>query len=197
VSAPVKKSSSLSRRSALGRLGLCGIVLALSGSGLLASATAADAPTLKQYELKAAYIYNFAKFTAWPPGSFTTPEDPLVIGILGNEQIASVLEKLTAARAVNGRKVEVRVISSAASTGSLHVLYVDESQDLRLDALAKSLSRTGLLSIGESERFLSAGGTIRFIVGDDRLQFEINSSAARLAGLTLSSQLLMLAKAVR
>jgi hypothetical protein len=152
---------------------------------------------VKDSDLKAAYIYNFAKFAEWPPGSFSGDAASLVIGVLGNQAVASALERVVAGHTVNGHKVDVRAWSATASIAGIHVLYIDGSQDAHLDALTPALSTIGLLVIGESERFLSWGGTIRFVVAGDRLRFEVNTASAQRAGLTLSSQLLMLAKTVR
>jgi hypothetical protein len=157
----------------------------------------AKLPSAKEYELKAAYLFNFTRFTSWPASSFAGDTAPLVIGILGNQNIAAALEQLVKSHVVNGHRVDVRTVPSIQDTDGLHVLFVDVSHDKQLGSdPGGPLSKPGLLTVGESDRFLAAGGTIRLLVEGNRLLFEVNGAAAQGAGLTLSSQLLALAKTV-
>jgi hypothetical protein len=172
---------------ALGAL-LCGAVLSLTA--------AAEASSAKEYELKAAYIYNFTKFTRWPQGSFAADTAPLVIGIVGNDDVARVLQRLVEGRTASGREVRVLVRTADEGAQGLHVIYIDSSQEPQLDKLAAALASPGLMTVGESERFMTLGGMVRFVVEGDRLAFEISTAATQRAGLSLSSQLLMLARIV-
>ena len=169
----------------------------LLGSVPWQGAAASEMESAKEYELKAAYIYNFTKFTSWPITSFPDESAPLMIWVLGNERIAAALETLVKGHTSNGRPISVRAVPRASDREGLHVLYVDVSQDAKLTAVKAAFSSPGLLTVGESQRFADLGGAIRLIVEGERLQFEISSQATQRAGLTLSSQLLMLAKAVR
>jgi hypothetical protein len=157
-------------------------------------AAVAAAPSVKEHELKAAYIYNFAKFTTWPSASFSSPTAPLIVGIAGNEQVAAALASQVKNRTVNGHSVEVRSLAPSQGIADLHILY--GADDASLASLQQAFVTQGLLTIGDTAQFAARGGVIRFVIDGDRLQFEINSGAAKRADLTLSSQLLMLARAV-
>jgi hypothetical protein len=157
-------------------------------------AAAAEAPSVKEHELKAAYIYNFAKFTTWPATSFSGPAAPLVVGIAGNERVATALANQVRSRTVNGHSIEVRSLAANQGVADLHILYA--ADDASLASLQRAFTTPGLLTIGETERFAARGGMIRFVIDGNHLQFEINSAAAKRADLSLSSQLLMLARAV-
>jgi hypothetical protein len=185
---------------ACARAWLAGLLLvAVSGVliGWPLAAPGADVASARDSDLKAAYIYNFAKFTQWPETSFAEAGTPLVIGVVGDPRVVSALQKIAAGRLVNGHKVDVRELTLQQAAAGVHILFVTGLSDERLDLLAQALASPGLLGIGESERFLSAGGIIRFVVDGERLKFEINLTSAQRARITLSSQLLMLAKAVR
>lgn len=161
---------------------------------LLASEVLAIPGSAREDELKAAYLYNFAKFTRWAGAGDTGVPNPLVIGILGDERVAESLAALTRGRAVGGSTIEVRSFSAESIPANLHIVYVAASQDGLLRQIAPSLFQAGRLTIGETESFTQNGGIIRLFVESDRLQFEIDNRQAQKAGLTLSSQLLMLAR---
>jgi hypothetical protein len=163
---------------------------------LLSSPIHAGLPAAMEDDLKAAYIHNFTKFVVWPAGAFENDVSPIVIGVLGNDSVTAALQRLVVGRTVSGRPLEVRSVAGSGDLAALHVLYVAAARDAALAGPATLLSRHGLLTIGESDRFVAQGGTIRFVVHDDRLLFEINMAAAHRAGVTASSQLLKLARIV-
>lgn len=168
------------------RRGLLLLLLLLLGSEVLAGPG-----SVREDELKAAYIYNFAKFTHWPGVGDSGVPNPLLIGVLGDERVANSLAALTRGRTIGGSAIEVKSFGPNAIPANLHILYVSASQEL-----APSLFQAGRLTIGETEDFTRNGGIIRLLVESDRLQFEIDNGHAQKAGLTLSSQLLMLARRV-
>jgi hypothetical protein len=144
----------------------------------------------REYELKAAYIYNFAKFTRWPGAGESGVPNPLVIGVLGNERVADSIAALTRGRTIAGSAIEVKSFGPHDIPANLHIVYVGDSP------LTPELFQAGRLTIGETEAFTQNGGIIRLFVESDRLRFEIDNGHAQKAGLTLSSQLLMLARKV-
>ena len=159
--------------------------------------TLAGPASAREYQLKAAYIYNFAKFTRWSAAGEGGVPNPLVIGVLGDERIAASISALTRDRTVGGSPIEVKSFGSTDIPANLHIVYVGASQDGSLRQLAPVLFQPGRLTIGETEAFTQNGGIIRLFVESDRLRFEIDNGQAQKAGLTLSSQLLMLARKVR
>jgi hypothetical protein len=156
----------------------------------------AGAASVREDELKAAYVYNFAKFARWPGTGDSGVPNPLVIGVLGDERVAEAIIALTRGRTVGGSVIEVKSFGANDVPATLHIIYVGDSQDEALHRLAGTLFQSGRLTIGGTERFTQHGGIIRLFVEADRLRFEIDNSHAQKAGLTLSSQLLMLARKV-
>jgi len=149
-------------------------------------AALAGPESAREYELKAAYIYNFAKFTRWPAAGESGVPNPLVIGILGNERVAQSIANLTRGRTIAGSAIEVKSFGPHDIPADLNIIYIGDSHDEPLNHVAQP----GRLTIGES------GGIIRLFVEADRLRFDIDNAQAQKAGLTLSSQLLMLARKV-
>jgi hypothetical protein len=186
--------NSICRRAGPGLLQRLGLALAV----LLSSATPlhAEPSAVKDYELKAAYIFNFAKFARWSSAGSTGVPNPLVIGVLGDSRVAASLAALTSGRNISGSGIEVRVLEPGAIAPDVRLLYVAASEDAVLPKLASQLFLPERLTIGESDQFRENGGIIRLVVQADRLQFEIDNSRAQKAGVTLSSQLLMLARRV-
>ena len=157
----------------------------------------AEVDSVREYDLKAAYLFNFAKFTSWPESSFAAPQSPMVVGVLGNQRFISALETVTRGRLIGGHAISVKAWSPQLGTTGLHVLYVESAYEARFARMAEALVVHGVLTVGETDAFMASGGAIRLVVEGDRLQFEISAAATERAGLTLSSQLLMLAKAIR
>jgi hypothetical protein len=152
--------------------------------------TATDAPGLRAEEaqVKAAFLFNFAKFTSWP-----APADgPLVIGIAGDHAFVDVVERVIRGRTVNGRELVARRHDDADEQVRCHVLFVTASD--RRD-ISGWLSRVHgpVLTVGENPEFLRDGGMVRLYVENSRVRFQISQKNAEAAGLKISSQLLMLA----
>jgi hypothetical protein len=157
------------------------------------AARGADAEVSKEYQIKAAILYNFLKFVEWPRESFAEAASPIVIGVLGENPFGGELEKLVLGRKVNGRDIVVKRISSVAEASSVQLLFVTVFDDS-----ARSILRTsGVLTVGESAQFAAGGGIINFTLVEDKVRFEINLAGGEQAGLKISSQLLKLATVVR
>ena len=168
-------------------------LLLLAGTG----AAGAEGPGIKEYQLKAAFLYNFTKFVEWPAASFPSSDAPIVIGVLGRNPFGPELESVIKDRKVNGRGLVIRMIEKASDAKLVQLLFVPSTEDGRLDDLAKELSQANVLTVGESAAFAKGGGMINFILEGDKVRFEINPGSAEKAGLKISAQLQKLAKNIR
>ena len=164
---------------------------------LLSPAVAAEAEVSKEYQVKAAFLYNFTKFVEWPAEKFPATNAPIVIGVLGRNPFGTALAETVKDRKVNGRAIQIRVVSVAAEINGLHVLFVATAEEHRLGEIAAALRAGGVLGVGESAAFLARGGTIRFVPEGDKLRFDIDMNAAELAQLKVSAQLQKLARTVK
>ncbi|QQS55390.1 MAG: YfiR family protein [Candidatus Competibacteraceae bacterium] len=171
------------------------VVLAtvLLAGALLGSATWAS--RFDEYAVKAAYLYNFAKFVEWPPEVFSATDSPLVICIAGDNPFGTALEALRD-KVVEGRPVEVRHIPTATGLDRCNVVFIGRAEQRRLKTVLAELARLPILTVSDIGGFAQAGGMIGLFETEQRIRFNINIMAARQANLKLSSQLLKLATIV-
>jgi hypothetical protein len=151
-------------------------------------------PAAKEYQVKAAFLYNFAKFVEWPSQSFPDATTPITVGILGENPFGDELEKLAGGRRINGRTILVKQVQSAAAARGAHILFVSAGEDGRFAALKDGLGP--VLTVGESDAFSRRGGMINFVFEGEKIRFEINVGQAEAAGLRISAQLQKLATRV-
>ena len=144
--------------------------------------------------LKSAFIFNFAKFVEWPANAFSEPNSPLVVGIIGKDTLGSALDQVIQGKAVNGRPIVVRRFAVGQEVQPCHILFVSSKNDANLAQILQRARGASILTVGETEGFLKAGGIIRFVVVENRLQFEISSANAAGSGLKISSKLLQLSR---
>jgi hypothetical protein len=147
----------------------------------------------KEYRLKAAFLYNFTKFVDWPEQAFAAADSPLVIGVFRTNPFGSELEGAVRGRKINGRRIVVRQVSSAAAARQTHILFVGAAQDSRLEELKDALKGSPVLTVGESQAFEKQSGMITFKIQNDSLRFTIHKEPAQRVGLKISAQLQKLA----
>ena len=169
----------------------CGSLLVLAG--LLTGVAAGNDGISKEYQLKAAFLYNFSKFVEWPERAFSSPESPLIIGVFRANPFGGELEKAVGGRRIKGRAIVVTLVPTAAAARQTHLLFVGAGHDSRLAELKEALRGSGVLTVGETEAFASHGGMITFKLQSDSLRFAINKGPAQQAGLKISAQLQKLA----
>jgi len=152
-----------------------------------------------EYGLKAAYLFNFAKFVEWPAGAFASEEAPLQIGILGEDPFGEELDRVVSGKSVGKHPIKVRRFGtfSKASLQDLRrcqVLFIAYSEKGRAREVLAALSGVGVLTVSEIERFHILGGMISFDQVGKKIALVVNPSAAQHAGLTISARLLQVAK---
>jgi hypothetical protein len=147
-------------------------------------------------QVKAAYVYNFAKFVEWPERSFNGPTAPLRLCAWNDPFFESELHQVTANKAVSGHPITTATVIDAEHARGCHVLFIPSSQDKQTRSLMEISNSGSILTVGESVRFLEHGGMIRFVLRDQRVQFAVNNKAANAAGLHISARLLGVATVV-
>ncbi|MGP8201707.1 MAG: YfiR family protein [Limisphaerales bacterium] len=146
-----------------------------------------------EYQIKAAFLFNFAKFVEWPPAAFPAGTSPIVIGILGENPFHDDLARMVRSKTVDGRTLEVKTLHSLADAANCHMLFISTSESARLPEIIKSLKGASVLTVGETDHFTENGGMINFVLKSAKVRFEINKTAATSAGLKISSKLMSLA----
>lgn len=168
-----------------------GIILVAAPGGAALAQAMPD-----EYEVRAAIILNLTKFVLWPPAKSANAHAPFVIGLLGYDQQGAVLEKLLAARAVEGRPVMVRRLARTDRTDDCSLVYVASSEQKHYEELRAQLTKDSVLTVSDDVRFASGGGVVGLPVAGDRIEIQINLAQAQRSGLTISSRLLHLATVV-
>ena len=114
---------------------------------LCGSAAQDDAPAYTEYEVKAAFVYKFAKFVEWPADAWSGPDDPLVVGILGEDPFKSVMEETVAGKTVRGRTLDVRRSRKAEDLAECHVVFVCASEQDRIAGILKAFQGKAIISM--------------------------------------------------
>ena len=167
----------------------------LAGVALLVTLSAPAHDILDEYEAKAGFVYNIAKFVEWPASAFSSPMDPFVLCVLGESPIRPVLEQAVASRTIGSRHFSVRSISSARGTGGCSLVFVSQSAQKGWRAGLSSVSLTGILVVGESDSI--DGMMINLKRSGDKIRLQVDLEATRRAHLGISSRLLSLAEVVK
>ena|SRR5438270_321265 len=163
---------------------------------LLAPGLNLNAQSVSEDQVKAAYMYNFAKFVEWPPGDFASTTAPFRFCVLDDRSFQSELIQVVKGKAIAGRPVIVVPVQNTDDFGNCHILFVGSSKADQLPHIIATLRNRSVLSVGETEGFVDEGGIISFVLQDNRVRFQVNHKAAKQAGLEISSRLLAVAKVV-
>jgi len=175
-------------------------VLALVALSLAAAlltpgrAGAAEPAADLESEVKAAFLYNFAKFVEWPPEAL--PAAPVTFCVYREDPVGASLEALTRGETLNGRRLVVRRLRDFLQVRECHVLFLNAAEKGHLPEALSALHGAGVLTVGEGKDFLDKGGMIRLFLEQNRMRFDINLDAAETCALKISSKLLRLAHAV-
>jgi hypothetical protein len=179
---------------------LRGPQIALAVFAFLATAAvcagSARAEAALEYRVKAAFLYNFAKFVTWPGTAFPEPAASVVFCLVGDDPFGDLLESTTKDRKVEGRSIEIRRLVLDAGLAGCHLVFVSGVDSARAARVLQQATAARALAIGESEDFLARGGMIRLLVEDGKVRFDVNTKATDTVGLKVSSQLLKLARDV-
>ena len=151
---------------------------------------------VSEEQVKAAYLYSFAKFIEWPSGSFRTPNSPFHFCVVNNRSFQAELDRTVKGKSVAGRMIEVVSVLDAEQSRSCHLLFIDDSQERTFRQIIRALHGANILIVGETRNFIDGGGVIGFVMEDEHVYFEINQKEATVAGLYVSSRLLSVAKRV-
>jgi len=146
--------------------------------------------------VKAAFLYNFAKFVEWPAQNFKGSDDPIAICTLGQNPFGSMLEDAVKGKTLEGRAFVVRAIPDVRQASGCRILFISSTEQKHLQLILKSIKAPGILTVGETEGFAKNGGIINFKLEGGMVRFEINVVAAAKEGLQIRSNLLSLAEIV-
>jgi hypothetical protein len=176
------------------RAGAALVVSYLAVTALLATTPASSPQAVSEYKVKAAFLFNFAKFVEWPERDHD--RDSVTIGVVGLDPFGESLDQVVRGKAVGTKPIAIRRFAGIDELEPCNILFISQSESSRLEEILKALDGTATLTVGEDDEFALRGGIIRFFTQESKIRFEINLDAAEHEGLQLSSKLLQVARTV-
>jgi hypothetical protein len=149
-----------------------------------------------EYEVKAGFLYNFAKFIEWPSSAFGDANVPIRLCIFGRDPFGDAIDEVVRGKSVNGREFAIRRMSKLEDLRGCHLVFISTSEARHLSEVLEGLKGTASLTVGDGEGFAERGGAIEFFVEGNKVRFSVNVDAIKRAHLEVSSKLLALAKIV-
>lgn len=171
-----------------------GIALSLACPGICVALRAQSEPA-SEYDVKAAFLYNFAKFIQWPSG-FSNGDEPMTICIYGDDPFGHAIDEIIAGKAINDHEIVVRRTRKLDDLRQCQIAFISASEAGHLTEIVDSLRGVSVLLVGDTSGFAERGGHIEFITEDNKVHFSINIDASERSRLKMSSKLLALAKIV-
>jgi hypothetical protein len=167
----------------------------LVAAALLVQAATAplQAAPANEYALKSVFLYNFCHFIEWPESAFASPNEPLIIGVVGDDPFGSLLKEAIEGETYHGRPIQIEHFRSPREIKHCHLLFVGRSEAARMDAILAAVAGKSVVTVGETEDFLEHGGMIALPAERNRIRLRINPTALRAASLEVSSKLLRVA----
>lgn len=173
----------------LGQIALTALLLATPGL------SSGQHQPLEEYQVKAAFLFNFARFVSWPTSAPDSTKS-FRIGIHGKDPFGKTLDDLVAGESVGSRPITLFRSSELSRLDSCQIVFVPACEDVQAQAVIEGLNDGGTLIVGEQDGFAELGGAIEFVIDRSRVNFIINMAAIRMGGLSASSKLQRVAKQV-
>ena len=155
-----------------------------------------DKESAPEYEVKGAYLYNFAKFVQWPRAA-SQSENTIVIGILGKDPFGPLLEQILDGKTANEKTFVIKRAARVDDLADCHMVFISAANEKFLKEALKALQRASILTIGDSSDFTRLGGMISLQLEQNKIHFVVNLDAVERSGITISSRALQLARIVR
>jgi len=181
-------------RCALARLVRWGLGCIAACAALAAARAQETLPP--EYQIKAAFLFNFVQFVEWPEHAFSAPDAPIRIGVLGPNPFQGKLVSTVQGETVRGRPLAVEHSARLADLLDCHLIFVGASERAQLGAILNALAGRPVLTVGETPDFARRGGVVNFYLEGQKVRFEINRAAAQRQHLRLASQMVKLARLV-
>jgi YfiR/HmsC-like len=188
---PARENYLLSRISATPKCGLFVLLCAL----FFVPCSQAQKSKPTDYQVKAVYLMNFARFVEWPD-KLGMRQDSFTICVFGPDPFGRTLDTMLAGETIAGRGAVAKRVSTPQDFSDCRILFVSSAETGSLSRIVEAANKQGVLTVSDLPHFAGRGGMIQFVTDDKRVRFEVNLTAAQRAGLTLSSELLKVATLV-
>jgi len=171
------------------------VVFMLSAVFAAGEASCAEPRKPTEHDVKAAFIFNFAKFVDWPPGKSQESGTIMNVCVVGDAPLGAALEAIEG-KIAGGKRIKIKLEPPQQSQGNCSILFVGDSEKEQLGRILETVKNASVLTIGDTKGFGQQGVMINFYMEEKRVRFEINPKAAGRAGLKVSSNLLKIARIV-
>jgi hypothetical protein len=178
----------------------CNTLLFMSGvvvwAFFISTILQAQQPKPNEYQVKAAYLYNFGRFVKWPP-KVAGQESSFAICVLGHDPFGAVLDSTLTGKVLDGKPVVIKRLSKPQDAANCRILFIDPGQGNHLKDILPALNQASVLTVSDMPDFSQRGGMIQFVLEENKVRFEVNLTSTENAGLMLSSELLKVASIVK
>lgn len=172
------------------------LVAGLVAGTLICGVAAAQSSEPNEYAVKAAFLFNFTKFVEWPDASFSSPQAPILLGIIGDDPFGDSLTTIVAGQKVEGRDIVIQKHRYGDDLRHCHILFVSASERSHVAQILASVQLAGVMTVSDLDGFAEAGGLMQFVIQENRVRFLVNLDAAKQSKLRVSAKLLALARVV-
>jgi hypothetical protein len=156
-----------------------------------------QAQVSREYDLKAVLLYNLVQYTEWPPVVFSTPDSPLVIGVLGRDPFGKSLDEVVRGETNNQHRIVVERYQTVSMARNCHILFISTSEREKLPAILAELKGRPVLTVDDADKLAPRGGMVRLYTSQEgKIRLRVNLTTVKSAGLSLSSKLLRVAEIV-
>jgi len=167
------------------------VIAVLTFSGQVLALDAA-----KEYEIKAAFLFNLGSFITWPDGHFAAPDSLFEICVLGNDPFGERLDVITAGQKISGYPVRIMRVTTNAEVDTCEVLFISDSEQRRVQSIFARLHAKPILLVGDMDNFVIYGGMVQFFPRGNKIRLMLDPQAFNDAGLKASAHLLRIAQRV-
>lgn len=147
-----------------------------------------------EYQLKAAFIFNFTRFVDWPANSSSSLDDPFVIGVLGDDRFSTYINEIVRGEKLGSKAITVKHFKNVKELAHCNILFISAVEASKIKDELKGINRRGVLTVSDAANFVKWGGIISFFKEENKLRLQINTDEAKASQLTISSKLLNVSK---
>lgn len=162
----------------------------------IAESAWAEDSGLNENQIKAAYLYKFASYVEWPDFTFAQENSPLVIAMIGADEMTLELSNLTRDRSINGRPLQIKSLKEGEPLTGIHILFVGQQGLRTTQALPEDIKIEPVLTITDTHNGLDTGSIINFVIVDNHIRFEVSTAHADRCGIKISARLLGVAQRI-
>jgi hypothetical protein len=171
-------------------------ILLAGAAGSIPKPVLGQSASTSEYEIKAAFLFNFAKFVEWPESVMGETNGSFIIGILGRDPFDGALDQTIGDKTVKGKTIVIKRFRHLVDLQYCHILFISESEKDNLQEILNRIGDESILTVGDMPDFAKNGGMIQLYTENDKVRFAIRLTATERANLKLSAKLLNLAKII-